>query len=312
MFQLKSFRLSTSPEEAVLSEFAVRHALRKPGEPVDMRQPYNLYLQDRQAELYLKMMDYTPYTNSCHKAIRELIAENRAELLSTDMKSLEIIDLGPGYPDKTFPLLECAPAQGLNSRYIPVDISRRFLSIASDACKPYGIPIEPKHCLFEELPVLLPPEEPDTARLFIMGVTFMNYTPAEAVALLRSLSGPNTAFLVAAALLPNGPVQQVIAPYTAEDARMFNLLPLDIAGFPASALDYFVRFQNGRVEMGFTLSRDVRIAGVEMGKGEEILTSISYRYQLEEFEAVVRRGFTNVQLAADGAKTGAIAKASLQ
>ena len=312
MIQLKSLQLSARPEEAVMSEFVHNLAFRAPGEPIELRQPYNLYLQDRQADLYLKMMHYAPYKNSCHEAIRELIAEHRTELLGTDTKSIEIIDLGPGYPDKTFPLLDAVRARGIQCRYIPVDISRRFLSIASDACQGFGVSVHAMHCLFEELPAVLAPQPAGTHRLFIMGVTFMNYTAEEAVRLLSSLSGRNTSFLVATVLLPDGPVEPVLAPYRAADARMFNLLPLDIAGFPESCLDYFVRFRHGRVEMGFSVMSDVRIQGVAVQRGEEILTSVSHRYRLEDFQSVLRQGFGQVFTVADSGKLGAIAKVSVQ
>ena len=64
------------------------------------------YLLDRQAEVYLDLMRCSSYGRVFHATIRKLIDQRSGSIISGLRAPLDLIDLGPGYPGKTFPILQ--------------------------------------------------------------------------------------------------------------------------------------------------------------------------------------------------------------
>jgi hypothetical protein len=175
----------------------------------------------------------------------------------------------------------------LDGRSTPVDVSHRFLKLAADACRPFGFCVEPCHSLFEELPKRLAGMHACSGRLLLMGVTFMNYAPERVCRLLSSLIRPGDAAVIAVELLRDGFLQSVMQPYRSEQAEAFNFLPLEILGVQASSVEYFVRFERNRIEMGFEALGKVNIGAVQLEPGSRLVTSFSYRYRIQELRALL-------------------------
>lgn len=160
-------------------------------------QPSNLYLADAQVNAYLKLMGNAAYSAVFHNPTRDLIAKNVSRIVKGLRTPIHIIDLGPGYPDKTFPLLEKLDTR--NCVYIPVDIGKRFLKVAVDAIKKYHIKSLPQHVLFEDMPKFLTAKyfkNASVRRLVVLGLTFMNYRPTVIVGLLRKMMRPGDVLVV--------------------------------------------------------------------------------------------------------------------
>jgi len=270
--------------------------------------PFNLYLIDRQAEVYLGLMQLSSYGEGFHATIRKVIERNSDSIISKLAAPLNVIDLGPGYPDKTFPLLERMRTEHLVGCYTPVDISHRFLKLAANACRPFGFPVEPCHSLFEELPRRFSRESTSSARLVLMGVTFMNYAPERACRLLSNLIRPGDAAVVAVELLRDGCLESVIEPYRSDQAKTFNFLPLEIVGVSPDSVTYFVRFERSRIEMGFETLRPVSIGKVHLRPGQQIVTSFSYRYRIQDLRALLEYHFSKVDVYSDAEESCAVAR----
>jgi len=301
---LTSAELSGNPRQALARQIGAAAARST----VWLDSPFNLYLVDRQAEMYLNLMRSASYGKGFHATIRRLIEENCDALLSGLPGAVDLVDLGPGFPDKTFALLRGMRMQAREGRYIPVDISRRFLQLAADACRGFGFPVDAKHLLFEELPGRLAGDESAAARLVVMGVTFMNYTPERGCALLASLLRPGDAGIISVELLRDEALESTMNPYRTEQARAFNSLPLEIAGIPSEVLDYFVEFERNRIEMGFRIGAPVEVAGVRLHSGQRIVTSFSYRLRLDQLEQELRAVFSRADVYCDPAKTCAVVR----
>ena len=273
--------------------------------------PFNLYLIERQAEAYLSLMRSSVYGDGFHSTVRNLMERNSESIISRLAPPVNVIDLGPGYPDKTFPLLERMRAQRLAGRYTPVDINDRFLKLAADACRPFGFPVEPCHLLFEELPMRLSRMSDSSARLVLMGVTFMNYDPRRACRLLSRLIQPGGAAVIAVELLRDDSLESVMRPYRSSQARAFNFLPLEIVGVDAGSVDYFVRFERGRIEMGFEILSPVSVGKVRLQPGRRIVTSFSCRYRMRDLQALLKCHFPRVEIYSDESESCAVARLCL-
>jgi hypothetical protein len=274
--------------------------------------PANLYRDDLQADAYLSLMNFAPYGNGFHATVRSLIERHASDLLAGLGESIEFIDLGPGYPDKSFPILRQMQRSGTEGRYRPVDISRRFLDLAADACRGYGFPVSPTHMLFEDLPELLHSSPSRAARLIMMGVTFLNYESNAGTALLARMLCSRDAAVIAGELLdPGAPPESLIAPYASEKAKLFNLLPLRLAGVACEHLQYFVRFRNRRIEMGFHVTAPVPFRDTCLFPGQELVTAFSYRYTYHQLEAVLRSRFPHVELFCDDRGSCVVARVRL-
>jgi len=305
---LTSKEVSEDPRGAL--ERQISTADRRTG-TVWLDNPFNLYLIDRQAEVYLGLMHSSSYGKGFHATIRKLIEQNSESIISKLAGPLNVIDLGPGYPDKTFPLLERMRTEHLAGRYTPVDISHRFLKLAADACRPFGFSVKPCHLLFEELPKCLSGMNVSSGRLLLMGVTFMNYAPERACRLLSRLIRPGDAAVIAVELLRDGCLESIMQPYRSDQAKAFNFLPLEIVGVSPGSVDYFVRFERGRIEMGFEALRPVSIGKVQLPAGQQVVTSFSYRYRIQDLRELLEYHFSGVEIYSDAAESCAVARICL-
>jgi uncharacterized SAM-dependent methyltransferase len=305
---VNSKEVSADPRHALEMQFSFAG---QRSSTVWLDNPFNLYLIDRQAEVYLGLMQSPSYGEGFHATIRKLIEQNSAPIVSSLAAPLDVVDLGPGYPDKTFPLLDRMRAEHLAGCYVPVDINRRFLRLAADACRPFGFPIEPRHLLFEELPKSLSRTSASSGRLLLMGVTFMNYAPGRACHLLSKLIQRGDAAVIAVELLRDGAIESMMGPYRSDQAEAFNFLPLEIVGIPRGSVEYFVRFERCRIEMGFAVQRWVDTGRVHLRPGQQIVTSFSYRYHIQDLRALLEHHFFRVEIYSDLEGSCAVARVSV-
>lgn len=303
---LSTKQLSDDPRRAIALQLS---AGTKNGNTVWLNSPPNLYLVEKQANAYLQLMA-RPYGSGFHACVRSLIAQHSGELLTGLGREIDLVDLGPGYPDKSFPLLAYMQRQNIAGCYMPVDISQKFLDVSAAACRPFGFPVVPHHMLFEELPEQLRKNRSPANRLIMMGITFMNYEPMRILPLLGDLGAAGNAVVLAGELYQPGKIGAMLEPYETHEAEAFNLLPLELAGLSQRSLRYFVRFQRSRIEMGFTLVSPIETTEFTIHTGCEIVTSLSYRYRPDELLSVLKPHFPRLELFCDDARTCAVVRAS--
>src|SRR4051812_16533992 len=99
-------------------------------------EPHLLYLGAQQADDYLELMKNPKYAESFHSDTVKLIQREVLQLFPGNLKGVTLIDLGPGYPDKSLPIAASLINRKIALDYIPVDISERFLEIAEQHLKP--------------------------------------------------------------------------------------------------------------------------------------------------------------------------------
>ena len=273
--------------------------------PVWFASPKNLYLNTKQAEKYLDLMKLDDYSTAFHDAIRESMDQFSAALIAELQQPARIFDLGPGFPDKTIPLIKHLRVRRVKHQYVPVDISRHFLNVAigSVLSRFPGIPVWPLHCLFEDLPNAIA-EVPEISgagtRIILLGLTFMNFDAAEILPVISSLMRKGDVAIIAMALSEPDSSKNFEQPYRNEIAKQFNFSALEILGFKESDFSYFVRFRNNRVEMGFVATQPLQLnlgdgLQCEIQKNREIITAISYRYTPSKAKKILEQYFSLVQ-----------------
>ena len=147
-----------------------------------------LYMSSEAANTYEQLQEIdTPYftlVTKPERAYLQSIAKRVADMLPSHF---DYIDLGPGTEHKEQFLFDELKKQGKTFTYIPVDISDHFLEIARTHAVEQGISVQVMKSSFEELPIRLGGR---TAPRFVsLGLTFSNYDPIEALALLKSIAG---------------------------------------------------------------------------------------------------------------------------
>jgi dimethylhistidine N-methyltransferase len=214
-----------------------------------------------------------------------------------------LIEFGSGSSVKTRILLDALP--DLRS-YVPIDISGDHLTVTARAlARDYALPIVPVHADYTGA-FALPPAVPAGGRVgFFPGSTIGNFDPDAAAAFLRrarELLGGGARFLVGADLQKD-PARLVAAYDDAEGvtaAFNLNLLrringelggDLDLAAFRHEAR---YNTAEARIEMHLVSLRaqQAQIAGrrFAFAPGESIHTENSYKYTLDSFAELARRG----------------------
>ena len=269
-----------------------------PAEPsqriFSMAAPFNLYLHDTQADLYIDTIRDPVFRRAIYDPLLHTIQTNASSLVPPPGLDVDFIDLGPGFPDKSLPLVELVATTARSIRYIPVDISRRFLDITASFFRDRHLAVHPLHLLFEELPSRLQDAAeypPNRFRLFNLGLTFDNYPPSEILYLLGALLNSDSQAIIASALIGPDP-ETVLAPYKSAKARQFNFLVLEYAGLREEDFSYEVFLVDSAIHMGFRAKANVDIGqGTCIRAGDAIITSISFRYALQELKNLLTPAF---------------------
>ncbi len=150
-------------------------------------EPHLLYLQADSAKSYLRAMANSKYATGFHSETVKVIASRTNDIVG-DERHLCLVDLGPGYPDKAVPIASYCKEKQIKFDYVPVDINEFFLDIAVKEIKKYADNVVPIHALIEKCADKIP----DTFRnnaLVMIGLTFMNFPPAQILPLLKQIGG---------------------------------------------------------------------------------------------------------------------------
>ncbi|MFH1654898.1 MAG: L-histidine N(alpha)-methyltransferase [Pseudomonadota bacterium] len=257
--------------------------------------PKNLYLTDSQGKLYLELMGDDRYTSRFHDPA-EILIKNNSERLVDYFKddSILIVDLGPGYPSKTFSIIDTLLARGKSVQYWAIDVNDHFCKIARDAIARRGVEESyAKKMLFENTAEAIRKAGIDYPKLIIIGLTFMNFDSEYILKLLADCaSHKSDVCLSAIECIGDIDVERLMEGYKTNNARKFVFAPLSILGLVDNQVEYAVSFRNQRIETAFTLKRvppKLKAHGVK--DGDKIIAAISYRYTAAQYESLLKTKF---------------------
>lgn len=258
--------------------------------------PYHLYYEEEQALKYLEMIEKDNFSISLHKPIEELVRNYAYSLIGINTKKVELYDLGPGLPTKTIPLIKNLQERKIPFSYIPIDISKSFLKLAQDEVAKYGVESKGINCLFEELPKNIDEKKDEKiTRIFLIGLTFNNYRPKQILSLLSKLCEKNDIAIIITEYYEKDKENSILIPYQDKYAENFNFLVLKLMGFDKENFQYFARFRNQRIEMGFKPLRKIKIEELNLNKNDKIITAISYRYTNSSLTRYIQNYYKNFE-----------------
>ncbi len=271
----------------------------KKNQVLHLDRPYNLYLVHDQAELYLETIATAPFERQLYRPLIHLLQSEAGTMLADLGPNIDLIDLGPGLPDKSLPLVDFLDSSSRGFRYIPVDISSHFLSLTTSYFRYRRFPILPLQVLFEELPSVLhndPRFLPDRIRVVNIGLTFNNYQPTEIIPLMHNIMGPFGIGVLATESIDLTDPNDILVPYVTSDADTFNFRMLALLGFERADFEYYAVLNGDCVNMGFQAVNHIVLgSGHSIAPGVRIQTSFSYRYRLTSLHNLLTTTFSEVR-----------------
>ena len=285
---------STTAEHLVLSE------TRDGTDVLEFCSPASLYLTGEQALAYLQAVLTPDYQIRLTQPFGQLLQSHVAAVIGEPDAPIDLIDLGPGLPFNTLPIINYLRDSSVDFRYVPVDISQAFLTMTTCCFENEPFETIPLHMLFEELADLLTgnPKFPESRqRLINIGLTFNNFELTQMCDILTSLLRTGDLILAAAELGGADATERQLSLYRTGEAETFNFLPLKRLGISREKLEYFVRAHGSRIEMGFGVVEGVALDGEQgISAGAEIVTSVSYRHREDDLRRELSLRFSSVQI----------------
>jgi hypothetical protein len=218
---------------------------------------------------------------------------------------VEYLDLGPGTEHKEQFLFDAFKSQGKSFVYRPVDISKRYLRLATDYAAQQGIPVSGLQSSFEELPTKL---VGNGKRFVSLGLTYSNYAPSEVLPLLKSMAGEGGTVFINAQIRERTDMQALMDIYkgvahSMTEAKM-HLLGLDMErDISSTEVTDEIKVWHGIKNLSPVLEE----CGAKTG--DRILAFQSLRPSLETLESDISRFSGNYKLLDTGESfVGAILK----
>ncbi len=258
--------------------------------------PHLLYLSSKQSNAYIGVTKNDKYYNTFHKESLDIIHSNLGNITPTQ-GTFSLIDLGPGYPDKSLPIAHYMKKKGTPIAYYPVDISPSFLNLAEEAMSDFVSRVTPIQAHFAACPSLIPPEVYLGPVCVMLGVTFMNFEPNVILPLLKKIAGEKGCIILAAELLTQeNSAEDIVSRYDIEECETLAFGPLANLGIKKEWVRYLVEFDRSRIECKFVMNTDFANEKIKFKKGDTIITTLSYRYSLHELQKLLKENFTSSHL----------------
>ena len=249
-------------------------------------------------ELITELPEY--YLTRAERALLETVIGEIVALV----RPCSLVELGAGSASKTRIILDAMRAQGCAESYVPIDVSRDFLEATALQLKAHypGVSIIPVVSDIAE-PFSLPDLARPTLMVFL-GSTIGNFPREPAVALLSHLAklmSPADRFLLGADLRKDSTIIHRAYNDSKGVTAAFNLNILERlnrelhADFPVEAFEHRASYSTAhhRVEMHLVARRPLKVMIPEIGEigfseGETIRTELSYKYDRESLEDILR------------------------
>ncbi len=209
------------------------------------------------------------------------LAEIAERIVAELPDEFEYIDLGPGTEHKEQFFFDAAKKLGKKFKYVPVDISKTYLSMSREYAKQQGVDVTPVRASFEEL---IGPGRNSPPRFVSLGLTFSNYRPEEALRLLREIAGENGYAFVNSQLRERTDMQKLQEIYGGMRAMFDEKLALlglgkdDVADFEATdGVEIWCR----------VLNSNPRLEAKGVKSGDRLLVLKSLRPSKESLEQIM-------------------------
>jgi len=278
------------------------------------------YLTPEQAQSFLDLESSADYQKDVIQKEIDLINENIGEIVEKIGKdNLNIIDLGCGDGKKAVIFTEHLKGK-VKLRYCPIDISSYMVDKAIEKVRKadVGEVVEFQWNIsdfenIENISILLRHGEFKKNLTFLLGNTLGNFEINELLYEIRS-SMKGGDFLLIGNGLDNRNSEDILKAYDNNFLDKMLVKTLTQIGLKEDNLEYGARFKNSRIEMYYTIKENCKISflgkKIFFNKGDQILVSVSYKYNKEDFIGFLNLYFDDVMamVSEDGSYVLALCK----
>ena len=262
------------------------------------------YLKPEQAQAFLDLESSKEYQEEIIQKEVDLINNNINEIvLKVGKEGLNIIDIGCGDGKKAVLFTDHLKGK-IKLRYCPIDISDYMVTRAIENVKKLdaGEVVEFQWNIsdfenIENITTLLRQGEIKKNLILLLGNTLGNFEINELLYEIRSSMKGGDFLLIGNGLDSRNPADILKSYSTPEVNRFLIHIPIQL-GLMEEEIQFGTRFANSRVELYYTLLNDKKIKfqdkAVMFHKGDQILVSVSYKYNKEDFISFMNLYFDDV------------------
>jgi len=263
------------------------------------------YITPQQAQAFLDLEKSEDYKKNIIQVETDLINLNIEEIIKKlGPEPLNIIDLGCGDGQKA--VLVIKHLKGIKVRYCPIDISDYMVEKAINVVSKEGFGEVVKFQWnisdfenVENIANLLKQGEFRKNFILLLGNTLGNFEINELLYEIKS--GMNKGdFLLVGNGLNNQKIDDILKAYDNKAVENFLIKILTQIGLKEEELQYGVRFRNSRVEIYYTIKKDVKITflgrTISFYRGDQIIVAVSYKYDKHDLKTFLEMYFDDVKM----------------
>ena len=263
------------------------------------------YLAPEQAQAFLDLEKSTDYQEEVIQKEISLVECNISEIIKKLGKApINIIDLGCGDGKKAVIFIEHLKGK-VKLRYCPIDISNYMVEKALDRLKKVnaGEVVEFQWNIsdfenLENISNLLRRGDYKKHLFLLLGNTLGNFEINELMYEIRS-SMKDGDYLLIGNGLNNLKIEDILKSYDNPLVDSFLIKILTQIGFQKEDVKLNVRFANSRVELYYIILKNKVLTfqdkTLNFSKGDQILVSVSYKYDKSDFHGFLKMYFDDVR-----------------
>jgi uncharacterized SAM-dependent methyltransferase len=281
------------------------------------------YLTPDQAQAYLDLENSEEYNEAMINREIRLLEKQMPEIKEhlPDEDKIIIMDIGCGDGKKAIVPIEFLKKEGKKIVYCPIDISGHMVEKAKQNISKLDIDelVEFKWNIsdFENLENVIPllRRNKDGILMLFLGSTIGNFEIHEVLYGIRESMGPKDRLLIGVELDPSGEKKNAEVDYSEvyKTGHVDNFLGkvLEQLGFKRDEIKFGSRYKNHRVECFYTIGKNKEIKfqdkKIEFHKGDQIIVSVSYKYDEVQFEEALNLYFDDCDMHLNEDKSWALA-----
>jgi uncharacterized SAM-dependent methyltransferase len=276
------------------------------------------YLTPSQAQAYLNLEgspDYKTAMFDTEIKMLETFMEDIAQRVLNG-ETVNIIDIGCGDGKKAIPVLNSLYKK-VKMRYCPIDISSYMVSKAIEKITKLnkGEVVQFKWNIsdfdnLENVSSLLRDKEFKQNFFLFLGSTIGNFELHEVMYEIMEAMDDFEDYLLMGVALSNAKIEDVVKSYNSPLINEFLSKVLIEIGFKKEDIELNVRYKNSRVEILYTIKKDITLyfgdQTIQFVRGDQILVAVSYRYKEEDLKKAMKIYFKDVKFYFNKEKTWAL------
>lgn len=232
------------------------------------------------------------YFDLVTKPERDFLEYAAPQIIEQLVDGFTYIDLGPGTEHKEQYIFDAAKQAGKTFKYIPVDISERYLRMATTYAQRQSIETQALRTSFEELPHTL--DGTNGRRFVSLGLTYSNYYPQFILSLLKQIARGDGKIFVNTQIKERVDATRLQAVY--EDTVIPMIQPkLNLLGIDYKK-DIASTEVTSEVKIWCTLENTNELLDKKgLAVGDRLLVFQSLRPELAEFKADIHSVFQSAK-----------------